>query len=809
MSTTQHDTGSPKTRVPRLQVRNRLDLSAMGESRTEQSTETDRQSLSMASITDRPPSNHSHAFWTPDPASSPTPSISETSKPKSKKGVFKFLSLKEPSASAWEEFAQQQKAEAALRGNNAVGMSHKKLPPEVPRVNSKWDGMPKMAGEKRGTSSSIKRSTDSSSKTSDDHLWGTPTSSTRQSSSSKTNAGSDATRTNKSGVSTSKAQKSPSHSYFDQPSRSSSTISRPHGQANGRMAWSTRSLTPDEFGPTEWSTFSDMPVQTQRADDLDDEEPAVPGLVESANASELSLKSSMPTATESNDASPSEPRTPEHSFDIIPSDSAKRAPPPAYSPQRESSSPTERAWRQTGDTGSGMTSVPAASPPPIPSRSARRIPSADSIPSVYRYPANKVVEPSLDGVDKTLSQDPQSSSVVQQGIATHPRQASSEEDEVDELDAVDIPRFQSGSGASHTTTRPHLNCPRPSSASRSSLDSSDSTYSTPTSSASPNTTRTPFRSFSRPLPFNTVKSAPSGRPTSSVLPHSATDLASSMGVPSIVRNSTPINHRISNFVAPRFQPGRAIVKDSDLDTIAETDSLRSRRSYASTIGFDVDIPRGRNPDSDSSADRRSYASTIDMDIPRKRRGLSDMDGACDDFAEDDSENGSLRSSLDYASSNCSIDLDVPNFSVQSFNSNRSAMLSATSTPVHSSFRDDENDSGDDTETELDFAAARNHHLREEPSVRSLAPSVASATSVLSARWSKTPQERLGLGGRVRKSVAGTPWGEQINELDKRSSGSSGGTTKVVASDLDGFDRGGEKGVTASDVRKLLSVFRKG
>ena len=64
---------------------------------------------------------------------------------KDKKGgsFFNFVSVKEPSAQAFEEY---QKAMRKKRGRaTALGMpgvSSAKLPPTVPRVNSKWDGVP-------------------------------------------------------------------------------------------------------------------------------------------------------------------------------------------------------------------------------------------------------------------------------------------------------------------------------------------------------------------------------------------------------------------------------------------------------------------------------------------------------------------------------------------------------------------------------------------------------------------------------------------------------------------------------------------
>ena len=76
---------------------------------------------------------------------------------KKKSGVFGFLTLKEPSTSAWEEFAETQKKAAAAKKResggkatttSALGVSSQKLPNHVPKVNSKWDGLPETAKRK-------------------------------------------------------------------------------------------------------------------------------------------------------------------------------------------------------------------------------------------------------------------------------------------------------------------------------------------------------------------------------------------------------------------------------------------------------------------------------------------------------------------------------------------------------------------------------------------------------------------------------------------------------------------------------------
>lgn len=76
-------------------------------------------------------------------------SVEQKTKTNKKKGtgMLGFLTLKEPSASAWEDFAEAQKRAAAQKGgrSSAVGMpgvSSQKLPNFVPKTNSKWDGLP-------------------------------------------------------------------------------------------------------------------------------------------------------------------------------------------------------------------------------------------------------------------------------------------------------------------------------------------------------------------------------------------------------------------------------------------------------------------------------------------------------------------------------------------------------------------------------------------------------------------------------------------------------------------------------------------
>ncbi|KAK4560796.1 hypothetical protein LTR86_005376 [Recurvomyces mirabilis] len=56
-------------------------------------------------------------------------------------GVLSFLTLKEPSTSAWEEYANAQKKAASGKSSQTA----QKLPAFVPATNSKWDGLPESA----------------------------------------------------------------------------------------------------------------------------------------------------------------------------------------------------------------------------------------------------------------------------------------------------------------------------------------------------------------------------------------------------------------------------------------------------------------------------------------------------------------------------------------------------------------------------------------------------------------------------------------------------------------------------------------
>lgn len=88
---------------------------------------------------------------------------------KKKNSVLSFLTLKEPSQSALDQFADAQRKQTAAKGalSPPVGMqgiSPQRLPPSVPKVNSKWNGVPESLKSSRNSIMSSKRTSTTSSK---------------------------------------------------------------------------------------------------------------------------------------------------------------------------------------------------------------------------------------------------------------------------------------------------------------------------------------------------------------------------------------------------------------------------------------------------------------------------------------------------------------------------------------------------------------------------------------------------------------------------------------------------------------------
>lgn len=99
-------------------------------------------------------------------------SIAATSDGKSKKSkkvtnVLGFLALKEPSTKAWQEFADSEREKAKQRGKTLD--ANQRLPQHVPRVNSRWNGMPDNFNLKRADSKLSKHTSATSSD--NQHEW--------------------------------------------------------------------------------------------------------------------------------------------------------------------------------------------------------------------------------------------------------------------------------------------------------------------------------------------------------------------------------------------------------------------------------------------------------------------------------------------------------------------------------------------------------------------------------------------------------------------------------------------------------------
>jgi hypothetical protein len=156
---------APSVRVPKLAVRNRAGTESSTGGNTASQTSSSHSSTrtvsprrdrgtSDASQRSKPSSvetgaRRSESTQTKQPQPQQQPQQQQT-KEKKKSGMLGFLTLKEPSTNALEQFAAEQKKAAALKTRSAkpVGLanvSQQKLPGHVPKVNSKWDGLPEDA----------------------------------------------------------------------------------------------------------------------------------------------------------------------------------------------------------------------------------------------------------------------------------------------------------------------------------------------------------------------------------------------------------------------------------------------------------------------------------------------------------------------------------------------------------------------------------------------------------------------------------------------------------------------------------------
>ncbi|KAK3704434.1 hypothetical protein LTR37_013857 [Vermiconidia calcicola] len=188
--------GVPR-RVPKLAVRNRF---SNGEGSIERTLSIPSDTTSEREGSAPPSSHSSSRLGTPisyrssSNESVPTvqrlsdkevPKHKPSSQPAKKKkgGVLGFLTLKEPSTSAWAEFAEAEKAKAKQKGIDPATKgipgvsSQRRLPEHVPKVNSKWDGLPDAARESLESRASSKAKRSGTFSTSTRQLTGTAISS--------------------------------------------------------------------------------------------------------------------------------------------------------------------------------------------------------------------------------------------------------------------------------------------------------------------------------------------------------------------------------------------------------------------------------------------------------------------------------------------------------------------------------------------------------------------------------------------------------------------------------------------------------
>ncbi|KAF2850664.1 hypothetical protein T440DRAFT_489502 [Plenodomus tracheiphilus IPT5] len=173
----------PPARVPKLRFRNPLPSDQASLS-SQQSHGTGSPSASLQSRSSTPDSNPAASSISRpslDAASLSPPSLASTtssaassnesrsSKKRNKAGsVLSFLSLKEPSHSALEHYAEQQRKQAAGKASSTTlsqstnNYANQKLPANVPKVNSKWNGVPSLKKNHCSTASASSKDNRSS-----------------------------------------------------------------------------------------------------------------------------------------------------------------------------------------------------------------------------------------------------------------------------------------------------------------------------------------------------------------------------------------------------------------------------------------------------------------------------------------------------------------------------------------------------------------------------------------------------------------------------------------------------------------------
>ncbi|KAF1360663.1 hypothetical protein EJ07DRAFT_115609 [Lizonia empirigonia] len=170
---------SPPARIPKLKYRNPLPADQIslsshispGPTRPAPQRHTSTASSNVPSSLHRP-SFETTASTTSSSLASTTCSNSSSNdskiskKKKKSNSVFGFLSLKEPSQVALEQFAEQQRKQGNGKGTTSPSSSSiktsgtfasKRLPAHVPKVNSKWDGIPDAVKKRQSTATTTTR----------------------------------------------------------------------------------------------------------------------------------------------------------------------------------------------------------------------------------------------------------------------------------------------------------------------------------------------------------------------------------------------------------------------------------------------------------------------------------------------------------------------------------------------------------------------------------------------------------------------------------------------------------------------------
>lgn len=176
---TDVDTAARPVRIPKLAVRNRTYDDSNTDARpatattvgTDETSENGGQTRSESSSLRAPSSgggrrlsdqsgSGSSGLARRDGTHQGSSVMNKTMEPakKKKSGMLGFLTMKEPSAMALEQFAEAERRKAQEKGSamNLSGVSSRKLPEHVPKVNSKWDGLPETANKNSAEGRSVR-----------------------------------------------------------------------------------------------------------------------------------------------------------------------------------------------------------------------------------------------------------------------------------------------------------------------------------------------------------------------------------------------------------------------------------------------------------------------------------------------------------------------------------------------------------------------------------------------------------------------------------------------------------------------------